>query len=548
MRTYHSILSQPQADKNRRVTTRFILTLAAVLSTFAPHNAFPIEDACDVAYDGCVSVCNSNYPDPFASQDNYHCNYNCTSDWWNCEHPSSGGSIVAPGVNSWIPNANMFSEYIIRTNGTLQKQFLGPGFNFFQSNAQGNVLPLQLSVGQWNGSNFLSTNSVTNVEFFAIPISLLSQYGPSNYAGAPWTDLGPGTQNSTTGLWELTWAPSSNAVSMIMASDTPISASNGIFSISALAMPQLPAPQLAGLEILSNGNITFNLAGPTASNCSVQVSPDLKAWRNALVITNFGGQAQIVDASSSTNQQFYRAITGNTVANESVVYQGLINTTLGNSTVYITNLGSGGQDGLTITGDTNTRPIITNLTSGGQDGLTILAPSDLTPLTVSWLSLDVSNTLPVGAYIKGQLIGTDPAIGIVNGVLGAVTVTKDCASCVGSNYVLSADYSPIGVDSFTVQAYALGTLVGQVTNLTGTALAEVPPPLSIDQIGDIHDGSLSIDFGTNEVNASLGGGTTSVICDRIYVIPQNVSLPSAPTTFQLILSQVPSLTITGETQ
>ena len=55
------------------------------------------------------------------------------------------------------------------------------------------------------------------------------------------------------------------------------------------------------------------------------------------------------------------------------------------------------------------------------------------------------------------------ANGITNGVLGTLTVTKLGTA----NYGISADFSPIGASTYTVQAYLQGVLVGQTTNQFG---------------------------------------------------------------------------------
>jgi hypothetical protein len=310
MQTNHSTGWQLEPDKIMRSTLKFIpvaLMLVAALSTFAPGGAFAEMDACDDAQAACQSGCNTMYPDP-SSQENYQCIYSCNAVWWCCEGGCAGSTVANI---AWLPSANILSAYVIQTNESiLQTQVSGPGFYFLATNAQGVIQPLQLAVGLWNGSHFLSTNTVTNVEFFAISKSLLSKYAPSNYAQAPWSDLGPATQNTNTSLWELTWTPSNNASSYILASDTPVTATNGVFSAMALAMPQLMAPQLAGPDILANGNFALTVAGPAASYCTVQTSSDLQAWSNSVIITNFGGQAQIIDASGMPKQKYFRAIAG----------------------------------------------------------------------------------------------------------------------------------------------------------------------------------------------------------------------------------------------
>ena len=101
--------------------------------------------------------------------------------------------------------------------------------------------------------------------------------------------------------------------------------------------------------------------------------------------------------------------------NESVMYQGLSNTSLGGAALSepccVSNLGSGGQDGLSL--------YITNLGSGGQDGLTVTLPANLSALNVVWEPLEASNSLPTGAYIQQQVIGSGN--GITNGRLGTLS-------------------------------------------------------------------------------------------------------------------------------
>ncbi|HVM46472.1 MAG TPA: hypothetical protein VMU04_00525, partial [Candidatus Acidoferrum sp.] len=50
-------------------------------------------------------------------------------------------------------------------------------------------------------------------------------------------------------------------------------------------------------------------------------------------------------------------------------------------------------------------------------------------------------------------------------------MTKQCAVCNGTNYLISADFSAIVATTYTVQAYLKGQLVGQATNQPGVALA-----------------------------------------------------------------------------
>jgi hypothetical protein len=219
---------------------------------------------------------------------------------------------------------------------------------------------------------------------------------------------------------------------------------------------------------------------------------------------------------------------------ERLVYQGLTNTSLGNATLAAS----------------NGTLIVSNLGSSGQDGVSIAWPPSLSGLDVTWQSLDPSNTLPVGAYIQEDIIGTAGAI--TNGLLGTVTMTKLCATCGannGSNYVISADFSPIGVSNYTVQAYLQGVLVAQATNQPGPAVAYsdfwgdsgCTPPSAVTGGG--------WDWETNLTGGSLPlvtiAGLAGVQCDQLYIVPENVS--GISTAFQLTASGVPSLTITEVT-
>jgi hypothetical protein len=182
-----------------------------------------------------------------------------------------------------------------------------------------------------------------------------------------------------------------------------------------------------------------------------------------------------------------------------------------------------------------------NLGSSGQDGVSIALPSTLSGLDVHWQPLDPSAALPFGAYIQEQVVGT--ANGVTNGVLGTVTMTKYGTS----DYAVSADFSPIGASTCTVQAYRNGVLVAQATNQPGASLMAscniwgesgcIPP------MGPIFGGGWDW---TNDALITLAGGP-SVLCDHLYITPENVPGSSALTAFQITASQVPSLSVTAET-
>ena len=215
-----------------------------------------------------------------------------------------------------------------------------------------------------------------------------------------------------------------------------------------------------------------------------------------------------------------------TSENASTVFQGLTNTSVGNA--LIANQLDHGSNRLTVS----------NLGSSGQDGVSIALPSNLTGLDVTWEALDASDTLPVGAYIQEQISGTAGAV--TNGLWGTLTLTKQGSG----NYVVSANYSPIGASTYTVQAYLKGALVGQATNQPGASLAICGGCCtSFDWEFWPRFGPTS-DWGDGGTTLLLGGA--ALMCDRLYVIPENVPITSTPTAMQITASQVPALTITSE--
>ncbi len=214
-----------------------------------------------------------------------------------------------------------------------------------------------------------------------------------------------------------------------------------------------------------------------------------------------------------------------TSVSESLTYQGLNNTALGSAALAVAGTGL----------------IVTNLGSSGQDGVSVAMPTNATELVVNWQDLD--DRPPVGAYIQSKAIGT--ANGITNGVLGTLTDTKGCAVCDGTNWGVSADYSPMGVSNYTVQVYYEGVLVAQATNQNGAVFATVNNPPTGKDLGD-ETVPLSDEWPPGGTLLTLAGGTTSVLCDQLVVSPNNVTTAIVSSGFQLVASQIPSLTITSE--
>lgn len=132
-----------------------------------------------------------------------------------------------------------------------------------------------------------------------------------------------------------------------------------------------------------------------------------------------------------------------TITDESVAvpYAGLLHHSLGNATLNLV----------------SNKLIVSNIGSSGQDGVRIDMTTNFTEWGTAWQPLDPNDTLPVGAYIQEQIIGTYGSV--THGLLGTTTITK-----VGtSNYVESADFSPIGASNVTVQVFDGTNLVAETT-------------------------------------------------------------------------------------
>ncbi|MCX6874193.1 MAG: hypothetical protein NTW21_10355 [Verrucomicrobia bacterium] len=209
-----------------------------------------------------------------------------------------------------------------------------------------------------------------------------------------------------------------------------------------------------------------------------------------------------------------------TSEDKTLEYAGLAHTSLGNATLDVI----------------DNKLTVSNLGSSGQDGVGIALPAELSAWEAHWQDLDPGGMLPVGAYLKQQVIGTGGTV--TNGVLGTVQVTKENVG----NYTISADFSPLGSNTRTVQVYRGSTLVAEVTGQSGALCAT-----SVSISGSASVGwwplYLDVDFNVS-VNISIGG--TTYLGDRVVMIPEGAAAPTLPLTVQLTASQIPSITITSE--
>ena len=279
------------------------LILAAGLSAFTPGKTFG-EQSCLSAY----LTCNNNARG-ITDDDLRYAEYRvCDDQYVRClDSAASGGAI-------WVFRGSLLPNYVVQADGGVTpSQAFGGGYYLLTTNTLGNIQPIQLAIGPWNGSNFVTAASVTNVEILTIPLGILFAFGPTNYDQAPWTDVGHAIQNQTTGLWELSWTPANYTQIALRAviSDT----TNGSLSSVAKALPQLTQTFLTSPTYSAPQQFSFSVYGPVGGNKTIQFTRSLKAgtglgtWTDLLTITNFTGGAEVqVSASNPTNRTgFYRA-------------------------------------------------------------------------------------------------------------------------------------------------------------------------------------------------------------------------------------------------
>ncbi len=168
-----------------------------------------------------------------------------------------------------------------------------------------------------------------------------------------------------------------------------------------------------------------------------------------------------------------------------------------------------------------------NIGSSGDDGVAI--GLDQAPeWNAAWNGLDPGGTLPAGAYV------TVTAIGQVDGTPGQ-TIGTGKAEKVGSDWQVSADFSPIGNTTQTILIFNGGTLVDSVSGHTGpAALAALPPDdwhwdnewdgltKSADQSLINHPGGCTGTWSTPLSITLLGAkGVRTVTGDAVVMIPED---------------------------
>jgi hypothetical protein len=295
---------------------------------------------------------------------------------------------------------------------------------------------------------------------------------------------------------------------------------------------------------------------PYSCNCKGVVVTASRAWNyttyiaitngptfvgNLVVVTPLGGS----HISQVSAQQILVAnISSITITQEAVslVFQGLTNASVGSAAMVLNS--------------NDTQLTVSNIGTDGQDGVNIELPSGYS-LQDSWLLLDPSNALPVGAYVRSQVIGTAGAVS--NGVLGSLTITKMGTS----NYVDSMDFTSLGATSATVQVYNGNTLVGQaqVGGSSGPLYEMSIMPNDDDQdawSADYNTCDDPCNSGTCCVVVSVSRGCPSLTAiafingatnfgNHVVVTPLGGSQISQVSAHQILAANIPSITITNET-
>jgi hypothetical protein len=256
---------------------------------------------------------------------------------------------------------------------------------------------------------------------------------------------------------------------------TCVSGNSNAFTLSLYSDASgLPGSNLGTLSnagpIASAGNFTFGGAGLILSPNTtywVVAEPDLASqssftW-NTLQATQTFAYASLVTANGTSWNAWtppsliFGAETAIIVnATAGVLYAGLVHHPTGAASLTIqSNL-------LSVTG----------LGTNGQDGVSVTLSPKTQILEAHWQDVDPGGTVPVGSYLKELYYGT--AGSVTNGLLGSWQMTKTTSS----NFQMSADFSPVGVSSFTVNVYNGATLQGGLTGVSGGDLFDPEPRLT----------------------------------------------------------------------
>lgn len=179
-------------------------------------------------------------------------------------------------------------------------------------------------------------------------------------------------------------------------------------------------------------------------------------------------------------------------------------------------------------------------TVGSLGGVKIELPS-VTEWNGYWSELDANDALPAGAFVESSATG-DVFGSITNGPIGSWRMTKLGTS----NYMVTADFSPVGATQVTLMIF-------NGTNLVYTGSGQSGPLCFVNGcVSDDHWGRPTTKPGFGGALTLRGPkditiGTSLVVGDRIAIVPDSTPLITSFSSVSVIASGVPSITITNET-
>jgi hypothetical protein len=185
---------------------------------------------------------------------------------------------------------------------------------------------------------------------------------------------------------------------------------------------------------------------------------------------------------------------------------------------------------------------VSNIGSSGQDGVSMENNGDpSTEIQTLWSPLPDPD-LPSGAQIMFAASGE--AVGLPGmSPMGTGAATKGPTS---GMWDITADFSPIGASTMTVELLNGGTVVASASGLSGLAAQASGPPT--DWHWEANDGT-KIQHGCTgtwgiPVDISLPTTKSLVSADAVHMIPEGDAVVfTSLTTQEILLSDIPEITI-----
>jgi hypothetical protein len=213
-----------------------------------------------------------------------------------------------------------------------------------------------------------------------------------------------------------------------------------------------------------------------------------------------------------------------------VQFNGLVHGSLGSAT--LTGPVAGATPTLTVS----------NLGSSGQDGVAIQL-NQAQSFEAHWQDLDAQDALPLKAFWEGRVIGTAGAVN--NGLLAIAQLTKAGTS----NYLVSADFTPLNLTKFTAEVYQGSTLVGQWAGGNGPVASAARPNWDVEIGWDPERGFFV------KITWHRGSGTTTTLRladgtlyegDSLVLWPEGAPRQGTLSELQMRASGIPKLVFTME--